>query len=794
MTLVYLSSAFLAGIYLGSLLAPSLPLILLAAGIAALLVLVFYPERRKSILAILCLIALLLGLFRFNSSKFVPHESSVAFYNGSGTFEIKGMVAEDPEPKDTAINLRLWAMEMKRNEEWRRVSGVILVRLPQFPEYRYGDILKVNGRLEAPPQFSGFDYREYLARQGIHSVMRYPKVELLAEGQGFKPLEWVYELRRALSRSLAAILPEPQASLAQGMLLGIRTGIPEELNEAFSRTGTMHIVAISGHNISIVAGLFLIMGIYLFGRHRSFYFVFALAGIWLYALLSGMAPSVQRAVLMGSLWLTADFIGRPRSALTALMFSAAVLVGINPSLLWDVAFQLSFAAMGGLILISSPLEAMRREWNSTSGMGSLIMGSLAVTLGATLATMPIIAANFHRIPLVTIPANLVALPALPFIMAASAVSAGVGLLYLPLGQFLGWLAWPFLTYLITVAETFSALPLASVEIQAGDYFIPIYYLLMGAAIWVGTRWKGLSQSSASAARNRPSVGGMLSTRVIIVVLFLVCLAVWVPVLGFRDSNLQVSFLDVGQGDAILIQTPSHRKVLIDGGPSPQAINAQLGKRLPFWDRSIDMIILTHPDDDHITGLSEVLRRYRVRQAMDSGIKATSPFYADCLGLIKKGKVEYVLAQAGQRVELGNGITLEVLHPQAQFLRDTPSDVNNNSIVLRLASGSVSFLFTGDIEEEAQSYLLTRGVPLGSTVLKIPHHGAKRALSPDFLAAVSPQIAVISVGADNRFGHPARETLAKLNERLPADRVYLTEKDGTIDITMREGRMWVKTER
>ncbi|MFH1485353.1 MAG: ComEC/Rec2 family competence protein, partial [Chloroflexota bacterium] len=677
-----LSSASLAGVYLGSVIVPSVPFVLLAVALAVVFALLFYPDRRKSILAMLCLAALLFGVFRFQSSRFVLSEDSVAFYNNTGSHEIRGMVAGDPEPRDASVDLRLSVEAMRLEEDWRSVYGLILARVPRLPDYRYGDVLKLSGRLEAPPQFDGFDYRSYLARQGIHSTMRYPKVELLARGQGFKPLEWVYELRNALSFSLTTILPEPQAALAQGMLLGIRTSIPEELNEAFSRAGTMHIIAISGHNISVVAGLFLILGIYLFGRHRPFYFVFALAGIWLYSLLAGMAPSVQRAVLMGSLWLTADFIGRPRSALPALLLSAAVLVGVTPDLLWDVAFQLSFAAMGGLIIIAPSLLALGRKWSGDSVGGespsylNMVVDSLAVTLGTTLATMPIIAANFQRIPLLAPLANLMALPALPPIIVTNAFAASAGLVYPPLGQLLGWLAWPFLTYLIAVAESFSSLPLASLEMAWGSgYYVIAYYLLLGAIIWLSaqgnrSRLDVLKSGTAGPAAGNGSSRGvsrLLNAKSLVIALSVVCLLVWVPVLLPREGKLRVSFLDVGQGDAILIQTPSNRKILIDGGPSPQAISAQLSKKLAFWDRTVDMVVLTHPDDDHVTGLAEVLRRYQVRTAIDTGMKSPSPAYRDCLELVAKKKIDYVLAGVNQRVRLGGDTVVEVLHPQAQFL-------------------------------------------------------------------------------------------------------------------------------
>ncbi|MBI2908641.1 MAG: ComEC/Rec2 family competence protein [Chloroflexi bacterium] len=807
MRLIYLSAALLGGVYLGSLTAPSPPLILVTAA-GALAVALLPHDWRKSLLVMLCLVALLLGIFRYQSTRFVADESSISTHNGRDAAEVKGVVADDPEIRDAAVNLRLSAAEGRFTDGWMPVSGVILVSVRLLPVYHYGDVLKVTGALEAPPKFSDFDYREYLARQGIRSVMRYPRVQLLESGQGFKLLEWIYGLRRSLADSLSAALPEPQAALAQGIILGIRAGIPDDLNEAFSRSGTMHIIAISGQNISLIAGLFLVFAVALFGRHRPFYFIFVLAMVWLYALLTGMAPPVQRAAVMGSLWLTADFIGRPRSAAPALGFAAAAMVGINPDLLWDVSFQLSFASMAGLAVITPAVQEVVAKWQGNPdatevrGPLSVVVDSLAVTLGATLATLPIIAVAFHRLPLAVLPSNVAALPALPFIMATSGLASTMGAIFPPLGELAGWVAWPFLTYLMVVATSFSALPIASAEVGGGAHWGFLYYLLLGAALWGIPQWSGLkasaSGSGGAAARAIRSAGSSVrrlgAARVAFVALAAACLAVWLAVVFAREDGLRVSFLDVGQGDAALIQTPSGRRVLIDGGPSPRAIGAQLGKKLPFWDNSIDLVVLTHPDDDHANGLTEVLRRYRVRQAMDPGIKHASPVYREWQRLVRDKKVGIVIATAGQRVDLGDGLTMEVAHPQAQLISTESADANNNSIVLRLTSADMSFLFTGDLEEEGQRYLLSKASNLDSTVLKVPHHGAKKGLAPEFLEAVNPQIAVISVGAANTFGHPARETLEKLNAKIPADRVYLTERQGTVDITVKEGRVWVKTER
>ena len=276
-------------------------------------------------------------------------------------------------------------------------------------------------------------------------------------------------------------------------------------------------------------------------------------------------------------------------------------------------------------------------------------------------------------------------------------------------------------------------------------------------------------------------------------LLLVSILIWAAVLTMPDDKLHVSFLDVGQGDAILIQTPGHQNILIDGGPDPQKINLELSKKLPFWDRTIDLMVSTQPQADHITGLVEVLRRYKVKQVLEPGVPYYSSIYYEWLNLIKDEKLKHDIAIAGQEIDLGNNIKIAVLNPPSELFQGTSHDVDNNGVVLKLTWGKVSFLFTADIRNEAEFELVSQRASLRSTVLKVAHHGSKTSTSPQFLAVVDPAVAVISVGADNSFGHPSSEVVERLISRLGVENVYRTDINGTIEFITDGERLWVKTE-
>ncbi len=796
MGLVYLSIAFVVGIYFGSRLdlplAVALPLIF-----GFLLIALLWRKKRALLWGGLCLAIFLCGALRFQA---VPTGDELQPYIGQGMVEIVGVVAEEPEPRDSSTNLQLSAREINVGGEWREVSGVALVRTTRFPVYHYGDMLQVRGELEEPPQWEDFDYRAYLAGEGIYTTIYYPEVEFRESGHGTEPIQSLYDFRSRMSESLEDSLSEPQGSVAQAVLLGIRSDISPSVYEDFRSSGTAHILAISGLHMAIIAGILLSVSVSLFGRQRPTYFLVTLSALWGYALLAGMAPSVIRAAIMVSLFLFAAYLGRQRSVMTALAFAAAIMVAINPQILWQVSFQLSFAAVTGLVLLAPIFQ----RWGARTRAPNVVVDSFSVSLAAILATLPLIAHYFGYVSLVGLPATFLTLPALPAIIVLSAVVGLVGLFALAVAQVIGWVAWLFLGYMTGVVGLFAALPYSSWEVSGMDaYMVWLYYGLFLAVLWLGSRRERVFSEIGSAAKG---VGGRLGSiphrlpaKWVIFPLLIIAILLWVAVIiAPSGGKLSVSFLDVGQGDAILITTPSGQHILVDGGPSPEQISHELGEELPFWDRSIDLVVLTHAHDDHVTGLVEVLRRYHVGQVLEPCFSPNSSDYTkaykEWLGIIGEKGIDCTCAQAGQQIDLGDGAMMDVLNPPQEPLEGTDSDIDNNGVVLRLSMGDVSFLLTADLYADGERYLLDQGVKLRSTVLKVAHHGSDTSTTSSFLAAVASQVAVISAGVESPFGHPHSDVRDRLEERLDEDKIYLTAEDGTITFTTDGERLWVETDR
>ncbi len=383
----------------------------------------------------------------------------------------------------------------------------------------------------------------------------------------------------------------------------MRGNIPPAINDDFVRTGTAHILAISGMNLTIVAGVLLSLGVWLFGKKGYIYIWLALGSIWLYALLTGMNPPVFRAAIMVSLFLAAELLGRQRSADTALALAAAIMVGINPQLLWDASFQLSFMAMAGLIFIFPPIQsAGRKAVNATMGEGGAVVAvsnfmvdSLSVSLGAIIAVWPLIAYYFGVISPAAPLVNLLALPALPGIIVSGALAGGLGLVILPVAQAIAWLTWLFASYLLLVVKVTAAIP----AIEGGRIdttLIWVYYSGLALVVWsIRHRGNVARMVSKVTTRLKSGVARPFSSvprrwvRWVIPPLLVIAILVWVMAVTMPDGDLHVTFLDVGQGDAVLVQRGS-QQVLVDGGPSPEAISLGLSRKMPFWDRTIDLFV------------------------------------------------------------------------------------------------------------------------------------------------------------------------------------------------------------
>ena len=817
MTLLILSSGWVAGTYLAATHDPPILALLLFLSASVLLVPLLSAWRLPVPVPPLLPMIVILAMIRvvlFGGSSGLELDG----YHNLGPVQVDGIVVDDPESSGAMSRLRLRVHRVAVDGIWADESEDILVTLTASQElaeyrdppfFRYGDSLLLIGQLEPPPEVEEFDYPGYLARQGVGSVMSFPEVTLVDyEGGGSVFRRWLYDSRRGLANSLKRTLPEPHAAFGQTLLLGLRDGLDADVVDAFRRTGTSHVLAISGLHIGVVLSAGLSLGAWTIGRRRHLYLLAPLLLIWAYALLAGMSPSVTRAAIMGSVYLFALLLGRPKSALPALGLAATVMVALNPSTMWMISFQLSFASVAGIALFADPIfdrvrTALERHLQPdgvTHRIASSIAYLVAVGTAATVATAPLVAFYFREVPLVGIPTTVLLLPALPFVLVSQAATALVGLVSAALAETLGWLAWASTGYIVGVVDLVGKLPAQPVQTgPLAPVLVWLYYIVLCVLLVrgrVGTtapsRVRGLTGMDLSVGK---IIMEAASTQwLLIAVAAFTSALLWFLALSQPDREMRVVFLDVGQGDSIFITTPAGQQVLIDGGPDPRHTSQLLGGMMPPGDRTIELVVLTHPHSDHVAGLVEVLDRYRVDHVLQRRVEYESALYEAWHRAVEREGAMATEASTGQVIHLGDGAYLEVISPDDRLLLSAGEDVNNASVALRLVYGRVRFLLSGDISGEVEAILVGRRAVVDSEVLKVAHHGSSTSSRPDFLDAVSPAVAVISVAADNRFGHPHPQTLAALRRHVAPETVYTTKDRGTIDFTTDGSRLWVRTER
>jgi competence protein ComEC len=600
--------------------------------------------------------------------------------------------------------------------------GVYGEGLPALAE---GQRVAVQARLAAPGGFrnpGGFDHAARLRRDGIRVVgsARADRVTPLDEPRP----PWPARVRRAVRATLDRELPPASAALLAGLLLGDRAGLPAEIDDAFRRAGVYHVLAVSGFNVALVGGSAFALFCAL-ARGRRVAAAAAIAVVVAFALIAGPAPSVLRALVMAVLVLAALLLEREPSVLNGLALAALAVLAARPGDLADPGFQLSFAATAGIVL--APIPRGR------------VTAALAVSLAATVAVLPVSLAHFNQLSLVGPLANLAAVPLAGLATVLGLLAVGIDAVSASTGAALLGATWPLLLALRGAAALAAAVPAAVVHLPAPPATAIAAYV---AALALALAWW---HGGGEGRRPRWPAAGAAALLAVAVLL-----EAW-PLVRPPDGRLHVTVLDVGQGDAIVIEAPDGRVALVDAGPGGgRRLDAGARAVAPFlWNRGVRrlaLVVATHEDQDHAGGLAALRRLFPVDETWRAG---TAPGWRPF-----------------------GGATLAVLPAPSPSLGG-----NDDGVVLRAEHGLASFLLTADVGVARERAWLAAGVPLAATVLKVAHHGARGATSPAFLRAVAPAVAVVSVGARNPYRHPAAETLAQLD--AVGARTYRTDRDGAV---------------
>jgi competence protein ComEC len=645
-----------------------------------------------------------------------------------------------------------------------------------------GAIVEVGGATRRPPAGDGFDWRAYLRRRGIAFELEVDTLRPTGARRG-GAAGLVDSMRRRAERALGARLSPERAALARGMVLGEDEAIDPLEREDFRRSGLAHVLAVSGQNVMLLCALSLPLLGWLGAGPRTRVAVL-LALIAVYVPLAGAGPSLQRAGVMGAAGLLALAAGRASSRWYALELAAVITLALNPRVVGDTGWQLSFAAVAGILLLAAPIQA------ALKGLPRWLAEGIAVTLAAMLATAPLIAHSFGSLSAAGVPANVVALPVVAIVMWVGMAQCALAQLGVAgvLIDVLGLLDGVLLGLLRSLVRAFADAPGANVVLPLGSHgALAIGYGALGALLAAVRRAARRAEprltSTAAAWRRLPSRRRSMA----------VALAAALAVGGWRyatapsapPSRLTVSFLDVGQGDATLIQDGHGASVLFDGGPPEARVYREL--RAAGVHR-LDLMVSTHQSRDHQGGLHEVLERIPTRLMLENGQGTRDPDYARLLAEADAHGVRHVAAAAGQVFRVGR-LTIRILGPRpAAPGAPPPDDPNPIGVAAIVSEGSFDLWLSADAESDAILQYALRPVE----AMKVSHHGSADPGLPEVLKRLRPRIAAIEVGEGNSYGHPKPETLAALRAAVP--HVYRTDRDGTVALTVSGGAMSVATHR
>jgi len=641
----------------------------------------------------------------------------------------------------------------------------VLLVLPAGRSPPRGAILETVVRVTEPrrAEKGGFDERAWLARQGIHLVVRASTWRQVGSRGGVAG--GGDRLRDRIEQAVGRGSNGVRRALVLGVVLGEDEGLPEPVREDFRASGLAHLLAVSGQNVA-----FLALGVYGLGwllrLSKVVRELATLGAIAAYVLAVGWQPSVIRAGVAGALASLAWLAARPRDRWHFLALGALVLLAWAPTSLLDPGFQLSFAAVAGIFVGVPPLRARLEGYPLPTGLVDVL--GVAVVCG--LVTAPIVLFHFGEAPVYTVPANAVAFPAAPAVLGLGLLAAAADPLSPEAATALAWLAGWAAAWLELVARVFGSLPGAQVGART----------TLAATLVIGLVWAG----SRQAGRLRLSGHGYAVAFAAAGLVLVAATSAWSlrpTAVWDAPAGLRVTFLDVGQGDSILLETPSAR-LLVDQGPPEANVAGQL-RRMGI--QSLSAVVLTHPQRDHVGGAADVIRQLHVGVVLDPELAATGPEREEAIAAARGRGVPIRIVRTGSEFKAG-GLVLRVLWPPDPGL---PSeDPNLNATVLSASYGETDVLLPADAESD-----VTARLRLGAfEVLKVAHHGSVDPGLDEQLRVLRPKVAVISAGRNNDYGHPRPETLAAL-ATVPGLAVYRTDTQRRVVVESDGRRMRVRTE-
>ena len=739
--LILVTLAWLAGILLDArTLLPPVAL-LIGAALSLLSSILFWRRGNIGLISVvICL--LLLGAWRYAQVSPDGDHNAISAFIGDKKLDMTGGVTDEPklQTHSRLLIVSVNMVSLDNGTTWQSTRGLIDVQIPgnTFDDPygpQYGDNVELLGNLQPPSPTSG---------PNIFASMSFPRLTVNQSG-GNPLIAALYRLRIFLATIITRVLPQPMAALLIAIVLSLRTPALKPLIQVFNVTGTAHLIAPSGFKVTILAGLVGDNTSKLFTRRskqfqrllpaekqRGNWGQFLATGlvvisILTYTFLSGGSPAALRAGIMGIVLALAPRFGRVYNVYNALALAALLMSAFDPFVLWDAGFQLSFFGTLGIILFTpllmQPFHRFAYIW-----VCYFLIEIMMVTIGAEIATTPVFAFTFQQISWIAPIVNVLTVPLLAAFIVLGMAACIAGAIWLPAGTVLGWILWPLLWYITKVVSWCATIPGAYLTVPAnlasglewGYYalFLPIARPLL-------RRWQAMVQQSALLKIGLPPLSKRTWRMLQLGAALVVIVATSTSAVAARTSDaLTITFLNVAptvqppqgratltnspsQGEAILIHTPDGKIALIDGGLDATALASELDTRLPPWQHTLDMVVLTSPRQDDLVGLEDIVSRYQVGEAVDAGMLHPSSGYALYRRTISERNIPYVQLRQGATITLGTQLAMQVFWP-ALPLHKGSAENQDNGLVMRLLAPGLRMLLLGatSLSKYALTGLLT----------------------------------------------------------------------------------------
>ena len=641
-----------------------------------------------------------------------------------------------------------------------------IIYIPNGIDLKKGEIIHIQGELVLPElsrNTGGFNYRRYLNSQKIYGSIFVDKYYI----RDINNFNLIYYLQDEIYMSLSRLFPKDEMGLILGMMIGETKDISEDVMNSFRETGITHLVAVSGSNVMYV----LVLVQFLFNKvigKKNTYFV-SIIFLIIFMLVSGASSSVIRATIMAILTIVANIFYLKSDTISNISLSALILMIINPLIIYDVGFVLSFGGTIGIVLLSGDFEKIFLKFGKISD-------TLSVTCSAQIILAPIMMYYFNTFSILSILTNLIVVPISGSITILGFIVFVISKIYFPLARILANCLYTLASFTIWVSQIFSKVPFSTIKVFTPNiveiiFFYFIIFYLIGRFKIKTDRYNFISPNASKNFKKRMKIS---------IVLIILLVSIELIYYNFPKNYIDIRCIDVGQGDAILVKTNKNKNILIDGGGSMTydvGENILVPYLLDMRTTHIDAIFSSHSDEDHLNGILSAIENFSVGKIF---IAKNAYGYDELYKLAKAKSIEICEVTKDDVIKIDDAI-FKIIAPDRSI---DDKDVNAYSLVFKLIYGDRSMLFTGDINQDTELKLQN----VKSDILKVAHHGSNTSSGLAFLYKVKPKVSIIQVGKNNKYGHPNEEVLKRLKKFSD---IYTTADWGEIKIRMYKNKVSIK---